>query len=106
MSAQEQHEPKQALAEDLVRWLALLVLVGSLGIVNAVYGGFCESRCDELCKKEGFPLSSWNHESGIWARTFAMLNRKHGTCWCNRAPTSMRPFVIAPDKEIRLTFGN
>jgi hypothetical protein len=110
MSAQEQHDPKPTFGRRLLsRWLALVVVVGSLAIVNAVYGAFCENRCEELCKREGFPLSSWNsNEGGIWARTFAMLNRKHGTCWCNRQlkPMTALSHSFEPDREIRLTFGN
>jgi hypothetical protein len=91
----------------MARWLLLLVVLGvPVGIVNLIYGSLCEGKCEELCQKDGFPISTWYSDSGFWFRPIAALNGRHGTCLCDRQRigSALSPYN-GPGREIRLTFG-
>jgi hypothetical protein len=95
---------KDSLAQRLMsRWLILVALAVPVGIVNLIYGSICEGKCEELCQKEGFPISTWYSDSGFWLRSIAAINGRHGTCLCDRQP--LGTLLRESGKEIRLTFG-
>jgi hypothetical protein len=78
---------KGTLAQRLmVRWLILLAFAVPVGIVNLIYGSICEGKCEELCQKEGFPISTWYGDSGFWLRPIAAFSGSHGRCLCDRQP--------------------
>ena len=98
-------DAKSSLAERLMsRWLILVALAVPVGIVNLIYGSICEGKCEELCKNEGFPISTWYSDSGsFWLRPFTAMSGRHGKCLCDRQPLGV--VLREPSKEIRLTFG-
>jgi len=86
------------------RWLILVALAVPVGIANLIYGSICEGKCEELCKNEGFPISTWYSDSGsFWLRPFAAMSGRHGKCLCDRQ--RLGTLLREPSKEIRLTFG-
>jgi hypothetical protein len=99
---------KSSLAQKLMsRWLLLVAFAVPVGIANLIYGSICEGKCEELCQKEGFPISTWySDSSSFWLRPFAAMSGRHGKCLCDRQRIGTAMFYNGPDKEIRLTFGN
>jgi hypothetical protein len=96
---------KDTLAQRLMsRWLVVLAFAVPVGIVNLIYGSICEGKCEELCQKEGFPISTWYSDSGsFWLRPIAAITGSHGKCLCDRQP--LGTLLRESGKEIRLTFG-
>ena len=92
---------KGSLAQRFMsRWLLLVALAVPVGIVNLIYGSICEGKCEELCKNEGFPISTWYSDSdSFWLRPFTALSGRHGKCLCDRQPLG-RTIVREPSKEI------
>ena len=87
------------------RWFAYVGVVGILFVASMIYGAVCESKCETLCNKEGFPISTWNGQSGVWSRLFAAMNAKHGTCECYRERPATSMFYNGPAKVLRLNFN-
>ena len=87
------------------RLASYAAVIACLLAASAVYGMICEGKCAELCQKEGFPISSWNPDGGQLTRVFAVVNGRHGTCWCERERPFQNIRIPRPDRELRLRFG-